>query len=102
MLALTVLSSITKKGEIVRNMAPLGYNCDFGVCDNIVIGIVGFLGPMDVVQSIVKVSKSLSRCPSYSETRDRIYLGCPNRIYVGCPNDRIDELDKCSKITCVG
>ena len=29
-LTLIVLSSITKKGEIVRYMAPLGHDCDFG------------------------------------------------------------------------
>ena len=29
MLALIVLSSITVKGEMVRNMDPLGHSCDF-------------------------------------------------------------------------
>ena len=45
--------------------------------------ICRFLGSMDIVQLVVKVSKTLSRYPNHSET-----------IYLRCPNDNYDELDK--------
>ena len=41
---------------------------------------------MDVVQTISKMSNSLSRRPNYSEN--------PQRIYLRCSNDSRDGLDK--------
>ena len=60
MLALIVLSSITKKGEIVRNMAPLGHCLWFWwLYDNIINETNKFvkwiiLGPKDEYKALAK------------------------------------------------
>ena len=60
MLALIVLSSITKNGEIIRNMAPLGLCLLFWwLCDNIINETDKFikwiiLGPKDEYKALAK------------------------------------------------